>query len=1556
MTDATEPDNTPLEVGDFSSDPKMTVQYFKSLEADNSADQINENTVSQIAAYDTLLQEVPSQEGFRTVREQLSTEHGRAAFMEARQEKENLRAAQIRKDVGALISDPNTPIEVKEQSVKALGVEPRDVTKNERDEYSEASLIADSDLNETEEAANSRLTMIDSIRDVNKKKEFLQKAINGLAVAGEQGTFGTVVDVAELMLPYAEWVHISQLQAEVGAEGREGLLLGSQKANLFEQFENMPLDKKVELSSEIIRIMTEHEDIVFTDGNQLAKVDNLRKMLLNNDYSTTEKWFDNITSVIDAVPLIGATVKAVVKGGKAIDISKSLKAAEALFDEARATSTQSKVSPTSPAENVKDTNPEQARNMHALISEDTTEEAAKALTGASREEAIIKAELPDAEVVAGKMPNKVKMEGVQFRDPDAERTARQSDGASYLSESEVGKGRAKLIAGFEDIEGMNIHKGSMNTRTTDEGKFSITARYSPRDSGFATAARAIENAEYAFSHYGLKADDFVLYERIGKDLVETTQKDLQAKQILRQGFVKAKKKIPEELKTIDYAIGVRHETSISPQDIDIYDVLTVKRNWLDRFDWGIGKSGRGSITQHLLDAASVLHPQIVEPAAAATYRGSALKKLYVARFKGFAKTYNKAKRHRRAAMTDYINEANDKGIRFSETDLLNRGFNQSEISALREWRRANDIMYHATNADMAKTMKNRGMFGLVHPDSDTLMFVKPIKRGSVDNGEHVYDPKTNRIVELSTEELDEMYEKGGGIAKVNEPVEVDGVWVDRIMYNDTPEGGYLRAIRDDETVMTYRDGYYPVMYDANFFIQKVIKLAGGKTRTKTIASARSQLEVDRYVAGLQKSEPDTEFRVVPDRRRGDQRSDQFDENSWNLAQSSGLSSQKLRGERLVDAGVDLEKAGRTNLVDPLEAISAQIESISSRVSMRNYMDTTKQRWISNYADKLDIPKNKFGEVEFPANVSDIKGKSGTSRKLVADARTLYNHLYSLENGFINTIDEAYRALMHWGADELSNMGFGKADELLRSTTKGRGPTSLLKGTAMKLFLAANPLRQVVIQSHQTVQLTAIAPDYVTTGLGKDLWRLSQAALGLNSKDKEALEMLRELRRTGLLDSVDENNLVRGGMLQLAEATASQKVGAVSRAPFNFLRRAGFDKGEQTVLITSWLTHRHMAIKQGKKLDRRGLDEVVGKASAFAYNMNRAGDMPYNQNTLSLMAQFIQVPHKAMLQMFTNRSLTRTQRAKLITFNTLMYGVPTDAMGWLYNNMEEGKLRDTLEYGLEDVLLNNLFTSMTGEEQQVDWGDLAPTNAYGLRDFTVGLLTTDLSTLLTESPSGSLFFGDNARLTNAFKTALRWSNVIDDYDDPELQTRFTDVGLAFAETMSGASNAFKSAYAFKNKQKRSSIGSITDSETTRFEAGMQLFGFHTKTESGVREVNEKIFGKGSFQKSDVRIYWTELKRHLTRRGDTPLEQDMRERVISEAMRVFKDDPFKFRDELLSLIQKDAYAGDTIVVDNIRRQAGIKSNEEVRSLINTLPKSDIRDKTNLWIDNLERASNK
>lgn len=1621
-----------MDINDFQQGTPLTVGDFDNFVKSGVA--INERSASQIAAITSIMGD-GDPEKYRETKAQIMDPQQQDTFFESQKRVREFLMQDAKEALPSLLAD--TSIEDSTKLGVVTGVRDRTVPPSTSlDILSQEALIADNGYNETERTADYRLGLIDDVESINKQKAQLTSMINGLGLMDDQGTVGTIVDVAELVTPFAEWLHMSDLlteaektQSATGDYTTTLTVLGEQRQKLYDLFSNTPINERMAFAQTMIDLMEGSSNVVLPDGNALLALNDLQRMFMEDEYSNTERWIDNISSILDVVgagslfrtasktnKVVNAPTKSPIlalpkptlaeeaiaferrqreatkEGGVLSDEAKAFKGSaeptvdevfkpkpkidnspkklaeeakkfkaeaeptiDTLFREAVSEKTRTDVVPTSPAQTVKDFNPELARQLHSITAKDETGEAAKAMYGASREEALAKDILPEPGIKEGTIPNKVEMRRPDFEEPEAIKKARLKNGNTIVSEKEMGTiVKNKLLPGFEEVEGMVLHPASLVARTNLDGTIGFTARYSPIDSGFKTAQEALENAKAAFRHYGLQDENFTLVYRKGSEWKEVKQQDL-AKATVVNG---------NDVSKANYAIALKYDYRFSPTDWDEASLLTTAPGVVARMvqtldaiptQWA-AKAGQGSLVQNLLDAASVIHPQILNAAYVAVDRVYGLRKLYVDEFKGFAKSFSKLAKPRQALMTDYIHKANLEGIALDVKKLYAQGFTEQEVKLLKDWRRANDIMWYAANQDMVASLRARDISVFTHQASGTKLFGRPMGERSAAKADKIFNPTTNSVGDLDGLEVKKLYEEGGTLFKLVEPVQIDNHWVDIVVSPNKSTSGYVRKIYDDETVLAYRDGYYPVMYDANYFLTKKVKKANNEEYFKVIASARNKNEVKAALKKIKAADPEGaakglyDFRL--DRALHQQTSGLLDEGSWRIAANSGLTSQRVRGERLMEAGVDLQKMGNAHLKDPLEAVANQIQQLSQRVAMRPLLDAMKRRWMLNYGKYLDLPTDtKTGQLAVPSTVADIKRKSGAPLKMEMDARTNFNYIASLENGYINLIDEGFRAVMNVAAQFVGEKGFGKFEEALFGAAK-LNPTQKARSAAFKFFISASPLRQALIQRGQILQLGAINPSYLVRHMAEDLSMINLVKTGAFDKSntlymKKYLDLFEEIRTSGILEAVDAHTLARTDMLHLADLSTGQKVKNVLGKPFEISQRVGFDPAEQDVLLSSWLAHRDLAIKAGKNIkSQRVQDEILGQARAFTLGMNRAGDMPYSQNTLGMAAQFFSFRHKAVLQTISNRSLSPKDRLKLLAYTTAMFGVDATLItAGVYSVFGESgvpsETKDKIRDGMLDTTLNYALTLASGEDQAIDFGDFAPVEAYGIGNVFLSMIGTPLSDIIIDTPSGSLLFGNSPRLTDAFKTMMRYFNIADDYDDPEMETKFVDVVKASASVFSGFSSAFKASYAFKTNQKMSSTGRITDADVTSIEAILATFGFRTKTETGYARVREMQYGDKPFEDDDAKLWYKELKRHLARRGVTPIERDMSIRILQEAYRVFNDDRPRLVETIIKEIEKDAVDGDFMVLKGLMGSAGFITESDLWELVNNLPAGKVRD---------------
>lgn len=1465
--------------------------------------------------------------------------------------------------------DPQYTDEQKQEA--ALGV--LDVTSKL---YSTNNMLSTEALsapsgNESVEQEAVRVSLADSILEVNQYKNESQMILNSEIAKTDGNMTGQYADIFGYFLPFVESKYAGDIidglrNGEQWAYDESFSLLGSSKMDLKQMLESLPPEDRMNMTRSIVDMINKHSAIVMPDQNDYARVDYLRTVLEDGYYDTTSKWVDNVVSVLD-LTLLGGTI--VRSGGNAIgvgaQIAKGTRMTESAIRDVRRRMVKSRVQPTTVSQNYKDTNPVKAQATHEAAAEDITEEAAQALYGTGRTDAVANDILPEPAGVDGAVTNKVGTPeniSLQSRTPDPDiMDFVDTNGALYYWESEKRQMRATVVNDFEQAKGLNARKEMFQVDSVGDG-VKISAVYGPAQGGFTNAQDAVDMAKWALRDYGVSDDAITILQREGDSYVPVAREDWEAAQ---SGKLLASKRIEligQEPSLVthtdatgkqvtqtdigsrvvvrrkpDFLVQVNADYKFSPADVAKWAEADVNYNIFDRINMFSGTTGAGSLQRHLLDAHSMLHPNITLGANVAVDKAAGLEKQLLEIGKGFADGYTKVSKDRQQLLERLIREANDKGIDFNYNKLVTDGLRPEEIKVLKDWRQYWDSIYWLENKDMARTLRARGFYEYVDEANDTRLFAKPVSRNRVGTTAKVYDPATGEIKTLRQDELNELYAKDGTVAQLRQPIQVGEDAAEYVASVNAPGKNYLRAISDSTQVLNYRKGYYSVHYkDPQFIVKVVTNKNGDVLYEKAVATAGNIKDADLMVRRMTATDGGRYYRRG-DVKKMDMRGDDY----WDLQQAGGRSAQRIRGKRLEDATNPVVDPSQSNILDPVDSLILSARSTSHRVAMRDMLEATKVRFMEQFKDFL--PVDKFQQKVFPGNIADVKYRGGQTEDLkkLADAKTTYEYIKYLEDGYINSIDDGYKATLKMIADIAGNAGLKTAEKAATWMSEGRGPSAMGKNIAFNMYLATNPFRQFIVQSHQAVQLLANFPRWAISGRAvPQLTILTAMQLGYKpSKSllkgagmtmEQAEEMFKQFDRSGLAASIDKQNLIRGSLSDLADQVAKKDF-----KPLTYLRRVGFDAGENVNTMTSWLAHRDQAIREGRNLaDSSVQDMITAKSRNYTYNMNAAGDMPYNQNALALVFQFMQVPHKALTLMTTNRVLTKAQKTRLVGFNAIMYTLPPAAMYSLFGQIlpDDPAQRDAVVNGLEGAVLNKLLSLASGEETRVDWSGLSPVDMFGTYEFIHSLFTTDVGTIIASTPSGQLFFGNNPRITNFAKSAARYFNVIDDYQDP---TTFSQVANDFAKLSSGYSNLFKASYMLEYGKKVNTLGGTTDTSVSRPEAIAQVFGFTTLDEAQRYWVNNEMYEKSKAYEDDVKAWYKDFKKHITNKDLNLAQQEQITRTYSEAWRVFGNDSYRAKQIIAQELRKDVSAGDGRMYQSIMRAAGIMSTDEVRTLVKALP---------------------
>lgn len=1102
------------------------------------------------------------------------------------------------------------------------------------------------------------------------------------------------------------------------------------------------------------------------------------------------------------------------------------------------------------------------------------------------------------------------------------KTALDESMVNALTRAEMSSATANEVNQLQDVVGVVSRTEMFQHSITPTGA-KIHGVYGTAKTGWANPAEAIEQTELALRGHGVVKGDLYLMER-SKDTGE---------------YVRVDKPIGE-----DFLVGMDFDYKVNFSDVLQWDNLSVKRNFLDR----IPLLAAGSINRNFFDPASILDPHIILGANAKVDKSAKITQDFLEIGKAFSESFGKADKESQASMYKYMLEANEQQIPHNINNLRGEyGFTATEIKTISNFREYWDTVWTARNVTDVKALRNRG-FGIYSNSKGDNLFSRPIGKAQVSRSEKTYDPASGVSEYLTEEKLQKLYDSGHTLGKMRRPQQIGGSVTDQmIIRNDSN----WRALNDTDKVYPYREGYFQRMYKAPVFITKRGITEGGVEFERAIATADTTVDADLYIKRLQAGDAEGVYTKRTDikdpRAQGEFEIDTFE--------SSGMSNQRERGNKLIDATAQIRDTEDANVLSPVDAIIASSRSMGRKVAMGDYIEATKQRFMSQFKDQLTV---KQGQIQYPTSIRDIGAKGATHSKAAGDARSTYEYISFLEYGYINGMDSVYKSVMKSLAENAGGAGLRRAEVVLGKASEF-APTSLAKNLSFQMYLASNPIRQAALNAHQSTLLTAKFGKYVVSQrLAADMHafmymrmniKIPKVAVKLTGRSESELKfMWKEYQKSGLSASIDQQNMVRGALTDMAEAQRFKGEQGLITGGLSLSRRAGFDLGEEVNLNSSWLAHYDEAVTSKKFLDASDLDRVSGNARNFTFNMNRAGDMPYNANSLSLFFQYMQVPHKSLLQM-TNRSLTPVERTKLAMYNAIMFTLPPAAMydmfgGILPNQEQHPEAHEAIVSGLQFYTFNKLIELSTGQDVSMDFGNLAPSDAYGLYDFMRASMTTELGQILAATPSGQLFAGSNPRITKFFKTLVSYIKQAD--TDSMSPTTLSNVFTDLAGLSSGMSNVFKAKMALEYHKAYGTRGQVTDPSVSTPEAMLFLFGFRTMEQTQRTWVGMDLYEKTKKYSDDVNLWYKTLTMKLASEGG---KADTDEYIVTVLSMSFS--AFGASEKAMGIIKRnldrDSLAGSGVIYDSILKRADYVSGEQMEEWSNAVPddgsgiKSDLTD---------------
>mgnify|MGYP003604644628 FL=1 len=1055
-------------------------------------------------------------------------------------------------------------------------------------------------------------------------------------------------------------------------------------------------------------------------------------------------------------------------------------------------------------------NPDEARKVHSLMLMDETDESAIAMTGVGRNEALVQAVAPQVST-AGRVrwvaPDiEQNIRGI-ILSQDATAVIKNADGGLRYSLSEIEKGRAQIVHDYTDVTGLELHPAMSSIQSTADGNnvFVQGIYMKPGGEVWTTPEKAIEQASFSLKHRGATAEDFTILAREGDDFVPRDLKDVAGK-------------------AGEYLIGIKSNHIVEDADIGPLDHLNVKWNFMDSLQ-RTGDNKHGSIQSHILPSANMLHEQLTGAATVAVDRTSVLAEALLEKLDRVTTPFMGLNKERRAMVEDYWVEANTRELAFDTTDLVARGFDGNEINIMRNFRDFQDILHDLENLDVVRSLKadNYGWF----EGTNLKVAVKNQTKRADYNVKMVYDDMNDVYRPIDDIETKSIYNGGGYVAELRHPVTIGGDRISHVIVRNNPQE-YTRVLKDTDKILMKKDGYFQTIHKGAQYVEAHYLGPDGKEIKEVVAVAGSTKEAKYLREQFQSKEPSKQFIY-----RGDEKSITRGSNEyWQLNTVGGRIAQRHRSkliESTVNAGNDL------HIEKPIESAIRATQSISGRIAMRPSLDTAKKRFMDQYGNF--VAPDAMGQRRFPNTLDQIVAKGDVGSKEIRDARTTWNYIQAMENGYVNLVDVGVRSMFRKFADIAGEANLVGTERALREG-EAVNVTAKVKSAVFTAYLATAPWRQWLVQGNQGLRAIGYNPVGFVSGSVYHYFQTPVKGVFKSQLSHKQEGFSDFMKSTGLYQSISKNNLIRGSMMDASERRGT--VGGIVDGGLGTMRKVGFDAGEHFNLWAHGAAVYDQYVRKGANVkDARVQAEMASTIRALTYDMNYAGDMPYNQNTMSLFMTYMQIPHKA-IAVAGNRRLPGWKRFQMAVFDYAMWGLPAGlikaAYGDDYEQMGEESRRLAID-GVEAWALNKLFTEIAGERVAGDWTALSPFGTDGWVNLAQAAWSGGgFSEVLTSSATGKLLADGNGRVWMAAKMTLDYFKDFREGSavtaDP---TELVDVFNAWASVSSGWNALQKARAQYMMGYAIDKRGGITDDSVNKTEAYLAAFGIGTEDSRDYYEV-------------------------------------------------------------------------------------------------------------------------
>jgi hypothetical protein len=731
-------------------------------------------------------------------------------------------------------------------------------------------------------------------------------------------------------------------------------------------------------------------------------------------------------------------------------------------------------------------------------------------------------------------------------------------------------------------------------------------------------------------------------------------------------------------------------------------------------------------------------------------------------------------------LNDALVLGDKEGKLFSQHELAGQGLSKNAREAYYKVRALRDVMWQIRDNVAVKSMIQRGYSqlntGIKFEDGGNKLFAKPT---TPKDGVFVYLADTGTMQRMGTEFRGEAITQGYTFYEAAEPVLIDGKYRKTFGFK---MGSY--ASQKIDTVIPYRAGEYRRIYsdeyfvkikssyevdgvieevvsthrtasnvsDANAYVKALTEAKDLHAAGKLTIQAASRLmepfgwKPEEIINALDGGRFGTDFKAEVKYNRTD---DDYVNESIGL--STNFSSK--RGDKVLSVfGKDT-----VNTISPLDSVAAEIGNTAYVASTTEWRESHIQRWFNTFAD--DLPANVRDMT--PANAFQYmlnnKGMYVGQSKRLTVAEKVQDYIIAQMN--IATKEEKeYLGFMRVISESIEGAGGGgkpvmKLGAALRAT---KDYPTWARTIAFHSFFAFNPV-QFFMQGMNAFNAVAISPIHglasakssalYAMALFSDqesIWQTVAKTnkltnLGLGMGEEEFVEVVRAIRRTGLMDGINTSSLYGAEVGKYGIMNKlSRRVGDVAATPFNsgegYSRLVSFDIARREWMQTNpggaWWTDDSLAT-------------ILKRQDDLTQNMTRANTASWQQGWKSIPAQFVQYQVKLMMNVVQSlmgnpRAFTQKEALQLLITHAVVMGTAGNFL-WPFRDlitdvMPEDMTEEQRLYVQQGVVAG-MIGSATEGEAKLGLGSRFNTFKY-YEDVVKGLLDPEKSFMeVAAGPSG-----------------------------------------------------------------------------------------------------------------------------------------------------------------------------------------------------------------------------